>query len=316
MTKRSLTSTSPFVERLFAYFSERFPLMSHGILIVSYYSSNQFLAQILSNPGRAVQYSAFTLMGAITIFCMFLHLRVFDEHKDYEEDCKYYPERILSRGLISLKHLKIMGGIAISLEIGLSLLRGVEAFVAVMIAILYSFLMLKEFFIGKWLKKHFLTYAISHMLIMPLFALVIFSFTTLQYPWEAPAWYWLYAFVGFFVTLNWEVSRKIRAPEDEIEGIDSYTRVFGTYGAAYMVILIRIIDTAMVSFVGWHLGLSHWFYIVLIVLFCVCCNGLYQFRVHTNTKNAKLMEKYAGVYIIAFDLTLAIEIIRIYGINF
>lgn len=316
MTKHSLTSTSPFRERLSAYFQERFPLMSHGILIISYYSSNQFLAQVLVNPDTPVKYTGFTVMGAITIFCMFLHLRVFDEHKDYQEDCRHYPDRILSRGFITLKHLKIIGATAITLEIGLSLLRGLEAFLAVLIAILYSLLMLKEFFVGKWLKKHFLTYAISHMLIMPLFALVIFSFTTRQYPWEAPAWYWLYAFVGFFVTLNWEVSRKIKAPEDEITGVDSYTRVFGTYGAAYAVIFIRIIDTAMISFVGWHLGLSRWFYIVLIALFCICLNGLYQFRFHTNTKNAKLMEKYAGAYIIAFDLTLAIEIIRIYGITF
>ncbi len=316
MTKHNLTITSPFVEKLFAYFSERFPLISHGILIISYYSSNQFLAQVLVKPDSPVQYSTFTFMGAITIFCMFLHLRIFDEHKDYIEDCKHYPDRILSRGWIKLNHLKIIGGIAIALEIGLSLMRGFEAFVAVLIAIVYSLLMLKEFFIGKWLKKHFLTYAVSHMLIMPLFALVVFSFTTLQYPWEAPAWFWLYAFVGFFVTFNWEVSRKIRAPEDEIEGVDSYTQAFGTYGAAYIVILIRIIDTAMVSYVGWHLGLSHWFYIVLLILFGLCLKGLYQFRFHTNTKNAKLMEKYAGVYMIAFDLVLAIEIIRHYGINF
>lgn len=316
MKKQKINNHSPFYKRLLAYFAERFPLVSHGILIVSYYSSNQFLAQVLYDTDSPVRYSPFTFIGAITIFCMFLHLRVFDEHKDYKQDLKYYPDRILSQGLITLKHLKVIGAFAIGLEIVLSLIRGPEAFVAVVIAIFYSFLMLKEFFIGKWLRKHFLIYAFSHMLIMPLFALVIFSFTTLQYPWEAPAWYWLYAFVGFFVTFNWEVSRKIRAPQDEIEGVDSYTQVFGTYGAAYIVILIRIIDTVMVSFVGWHLGLSHWFYIVLIVLFCICLNGLYQFRFHTNTKNAKLMEKYAGIYIIAFDLTLAIEIIRQYGIDF
>lgn len=316
MTKHKLTAMSPFHTRLLAYFHERFPLLSHGLLIVSYYSSNQFLAQILSNPDNPVKYTGFTLMGAITIFCMFLHLRVFDEHKDRREDFKHYPNRILSRGLITLNHLKIIGAIAIALEIGLSLMRGFEAFVAVLMAIAFSLLMFKEFFVSQWLKKHFLIYAISHMLIMPLFALVIFSFTTSRYPWEAPAWYWLYAFVGFFVTFNWEVSRKIRAPKDEIEGVDSYTQVFGTYGAAYMVILIRIIDTAMISLVGWHLGLSHWFYIVLITLFCLCLNGLYQFRFHTNTKNAELMEKYAGAYIIAFDLTLAIEIIRMYGITF
>jgi len=247
---------------------------------------------------------------------MFFHLRIFDEHKDYEQDCRHYPNRILSRGLITLNHLKILAVITIGIEMVLCYYRGMPALVAGIMALGFSVLMRKEFFVGKWLKKHFLVYATSHMLIMPFFALVIFSFTTLKYPWEAPGWFWVYSFVGFFVTFNWEVSRKIRAPEDEIEGVDSYTQVFGTYGASYIVIIIRIIDTMMVSLVGWYLGLSYWFYVVLIALFCVCLFSLYRFRFHTTAESAKRMEKVAGMYIIAFDLILVIEIIRTYSITF
>ncbi|MBU0479718.1 MAG: UbiA family prenyltransferase [Proteobacteria bacterium] len=317
MTKNQvITPQSSFTTRLFAYFAERFPLFNHGILIVSYYSSNQFLAQALDNPGDPVKYSANSLLGAITIFCMFLHLRVFDEHKDYEDDCRYYPERLLQRGVISLKTLKVIGFIAISAELSLSFIRGIETFCAVLIAIGFSLLMLKEFFVRDWLKRHFLVYAFSHMLIMPLFALVAFSFTTGRFPWQAPPWFILYAFVGFFVTSNWEISRKIRAPDDEIEGVDTYSRVFGTYGAAYLVVLIRVIDTAMVWFVGMHLGLSPLFYTVLVLLFLVCLAGLFQFRFNTNSKTAKRMETYAGLYIIAFDLTLAVEIIHAFSIDF
>ncbi|MEN8142124.1 MAG: UbiA family prenyltransferase [Thermodesulfobacteriota bacterium] len=312
--KKEITISSPFPARLLAYSAERFPLINHGLLIVSYYSSNQFLAQILENPGNPVKYSGHTLLGAITVFCMFLHLRVFDEHKDYEEDCRHYPKRLLSRGIITLSHLKVIGFIAIATELILSYIRGWEAFCAVLIAIAFSLLMLKEFFVGNWLKHHFLVYAFSHMLIMPLFALVAFSFTTGRFPWQAPPWFWLYAFVGFFVTFNWEISRKIRAPEDEIPGVDSYSKIFGTYGAAYLVVLIRVIDTAMVWFVGRHLGLSPFFYAVLILLFLVCLIGLIQFRFKTNAQTAKRMETYAGIYIIAFDLTLAVEIIRAYSI--
>jgi 4-hydroxybenzoate polyprenyltransferase len=315
-TPAELTDSSPFLARLWAYQAERFPLLNHGVLIVSYYSSNQFLAQVLASPDSPVKYGSHSLMGAMCIFCMFLHLRVFDEHKDYVEDCQHYPERLLSRGLITLQHLKWVGGVALLTELILSGIRGLPALVASVIAILYSLLMLKEFFVGAWLRRHFLVYTISHMLIMPLFALVAFSFTTARWPWQAPAWFWVYAFVGFFVTLNWEVSRKIRAPEDEIAGLDSYSRIFGTYGAAYLVIFIRIIDTAMVSVVGWHLGLSPWFYCVLIGLFVVCLMGLYQFRFNTCTRTAKRMETYAGIYIVAFDLTLAVEIARAYGIRF
>lgn len=316
LTGLKLTGQSPFPRRFYAYLKERFPLFNHGILIISYYSSNQFLAQVLEETGDTIHYSPYSIMGGITLFCMFFHLRIFDEHKDYEDDCQYYPDRLLSKGWITLTHLKYFGAAAILIELILSFISGTPAFIAGLLAIGFSILMLKEFFISKWLKDHFLIYALSHMLIMPLFALVVYSFTTNKYPWEAPGWFWVYAFVGFFVTTNWEISRKIRAPEDEIDGVDTYSKIFGSYGAAYLVVFVRIIDTGMVFFVGYHIGLSVWFYIVLILLFLMTLVGLLQFRFNTSAKTAKRMETYAGLYIIAFDLTLAIEIIRAYPFSF
>jgi acyl-CoA synthetase (AMP-forming)/AMP-acid ligase II/4-hydroxybenzoate polyprenyltransferase len=313
---RSITAASPFAARLRAYLAERFPLLSHGVLIVSYYSANQFLAQVLTTPGsHGLHLHWRTLAGAVALFCVFFHLRVFDEHKDYAEDCRYHPHRVLQRGLITLRHLKILGALAIGLELSLAALVGWPALVALLLALGFSLLMLKEFFLGAWLRERFLLYSLSHMLIMPLLALQVFSFTTGRYPWQAPPWFWLYAFVGFFVTLNWEISRKIRAPEDELAGLASYSRTLGTFGAAYAVIAIRLIDTGMVYLVGWHLGLSPWFYGVLAALFLVCCYGLYDFRVHTSPRSAKRMETYAGMYIIAFDLTLAVELLRLHGLG-
>jgi len=196
-----------------------------------------------------------------------------------------------------------------------SAVRGFEALVSTLIVLIYSLLMLKEFFVKDWLKRHFLIYAFSHMLIMPLFAMVVYSFSTGNFLWQAPGWFWFYAFVGFFVTLNWEISRKIRAPDQELSGVDSYSKIFGTYGAGYAVLFIRFIDTMMVMMVGYHLGLSTWFYIVLVILYFVCVRGFYQFRVDTNARNAKRLETYAGMYIIAFDLILAVEIVRKVGVE-
>ncbi|MFL6198859.1 MAG: UbiA family prenyltransferase [Thermoanaerobaculia bacterium] len=310
----TLTPAAPFPRRLSAYLAERFPVLGHGVLIFAYYSSGQFLARTLDRPGRPMHYDLTSLLGGLTLFFFFFHLRVFDEHKDYAEDLRHYPHRILQSGVVTLRDLKILGGIAIALEIALCAWRGRATLAAWTAAFVFSLLMLKEFFVRDWLKRHFLIYATSHMMIMPLLSLLVFSFATGRWPWEAPPWYWVYAWVGFFVTLNWEVSRKIRAPEDEIEGVETYTRIFGTYGAAWVVLLIRVIDTGLVSLVGWHLGLSPWFYVALVALFLVSLTGFFQYRRHTNRKTAKRMETYAGMYIIAFDLILAIEIARKLGI--
>jgi 4-hydroxybenzoate polyprenyltransferase len=310
----ALTREAPFVRRLSAYLAERFPVLGHGVLICAYYSSNQFLARVLTEPGRPMRYDLSSLLGALTLFLFFFHLRVFDEHKDYAEDCVHYPHRVLQSGVITLRDLKILGGAAIALEVLLSALRGPAVLAAWAVAFVFSVLMLKEFFVRGWLKRHFLVYAVSHLLVMPFLSLTVFAFATGRWPWEAPFWFWMYAWVGFFVTFNWEVSRKIRAPEDEIEGVETYTRIFGTYGAAYLVLFLRVIDTALVALVGWHLGLSPWFYAALIALFLVCLVGFFQYRFHTSRKTAKRMETYAGMYIIAFDLILAVEIARRFGV--
>jgi 4-hydroxybenzoate polyprenyltransferase len=314
MTPPAPTRDSPFARRLAAYLRERFPLLGHGVLIAAYYSSNQFLARVLTEPGRRMHYDWTSLAGALTLFLFFFHLRVFDEHKDFNEDSRHYPDRVLQRGLVTLRDLRILGGLAIAAQLALSAWRGPAALAAWLAAFAFSFLMLKEFFAREWLKRHFLVYTVSHMLVMPLLSLMVWSFATGRYPWEAPFWYLVYAWVGFFVTFNWEVSRKIRAPEDEIEGVDTYSRVFGTYGAAWVVLGIRVVDTVLVILVGRHLGLGWGFTAALVALFAVCLVAFFQFRYHTSRKTAKRMETYAGIYIIAFDLILAAAISYRFGL--
>lgn len=311
----ALNQASPLVARWRAYFKERFPVLGHGILIASFFSSNQFLAHALTQPGTPVCYDTSSLSGYFAILCFFVHLRIFDDHKDYDEDCRNFPDRVLQRGVISLGELKLMGAVAIAIEFVLAGVAGAGALIAILAVFGYSLLMLKEFFAREWLKRHFLIYASSHMLVMPLLAVAVFSFATGAFPWQAPGWFWLYSFVGFFVGFNWEVSRKIRAPEEEREGVDSYTKIFGTYGAAYVVLLVRVIDTALVALVGYHLNLSLWFYAALVVLFAVCMIGFIHYRIWTTPQTARRMGLYAAIYIIAFDLTLAVEIARRYGLE-
>lgn len=311
----ALSPRRSLFQRWSAYLAERFPLLGHGILIFSFYSSNQFLAHALAAPGEPMRYDSSTLLGALTILGIFLHLRIFDDHKDYIEDCRHFPNRVLQRGEVSLRDLKWLLAVVVVAELLLAAVRGPGAVVSVFIVMGFSLLMLKEFFARDWLRQHFLVYASTHMLIVPLLAIAIFSFATGRYPWEAPRWYWLYSLVGFCVAFNWEVSRKIRAPEEETDGVDTYTKRFGTYGAAYLVLAIRVVDTALVTVVGLHLGLSSWFYAWLVILFAVCMIGFFQFRFQTSPITARRMQTYAGLYIVAFDLALAVELGRKYGLT-
>jgi 4-hydroxybenzoate polyprenyltransferase len=147
----ALTPASPFARRWRAYLHERFPPLAHGVMIVSYYSANQFLAQALTYGDRPLQYSLGTLLGALTVLGIFFHLRVFDEHKDYADDCLHYPERVLQRGIVTLPGLARVGAVCIVLELVCSAfwrpLPQPAALVAVLVALGYSLLMRYEFFV-------------------------------------------------------------------------------------------------------------------------------------------------------------------------
>lgn len=303
------------VHRLAAYLRERFPPIANGLLIFCFYSSNQFVAHALDRPGEPMVYDLSSLFGFLTILCFFLHMRIFDDHKDYRADCQFFPNRVLQRGVVTLGELKLLAGVVIAAEFALALLSGLPALMALAIAFAFSLLMLKEFFVGAWLRQRFLLYASVHMLIMPLLALTVWSFATGRYPWQIGVWFGIYALVNFFLAFNWEISRKLRVPEEEVEGLDSYTRLFGTYGAAYMVLLVRVIDTALVALVAYHLSLSKWFYGLLVLLFAICLFGFAQYYLQTSPRTARRMEVYAGLYIVVFDLALAIELGRAFGLE-
>lgn len=316
MSNNELTRESPYLKRLSTYLNQRFPLVSHLSMVFIYFLANQFLAQVLGNPDEKLIIGWFTPVGMLFLLCIFFHLRVFDEHKDYKDDVKNYPDRVLSKGVINLTDLKILGGIAIFIELICAAYSGTSAIIAVSIAIFFSWIMLHEFFISKWLRAHFILYAIGHMLIMPLLTATIFSFTMNRPFWEAPWLFWAYALADFFAFSNWEISRKIKMPEDEIKGVDTYSKHLGINRSANTVIVLRVLNTILAWIVGVYLNLGIFYYGGLIILFIITLFGMLRFRFKPNKKTAAQLEHYGGGYIILFYFILAAELFHQNGMTF
>ena len=98
----------------------------------------------------------------------------------------------------------------------LPLLLGVWAYMA---------LMFREFFAADRLRSAPILYAVSHMVVMLLivFYIMAAAWTDAASPAEiAP----LLA-TAFFVGLSAEIGRKIRAPQDEQPGVETYSALFG-----------------------------------------------------------------------------------------
>ena len=236
----------PLASRLIAWMHERFPL-ENAVLFVVLYIAALSVGRALTTAGPVT----WTLIDALAFFAVwsfFLMLRVFDEHKDYELDCHNHPERVLQSGQITLGHLKVLGAIAITLQIGFSL--GLDQglgpiSIAWAVVMTWSALMAVEFFCGAWLEQRLVLYALSHMLVMPM-ALVWMAQIgagSEPLPLEVSA----LAGLSFLSGAAFEVTRKLKAPEDERETIDSYTKVLGTTRAPIVVMILLALGTLVLG---------------------------------------------------------------------
>jgi 4-hydroxybenzoate polyprenyltransferase len=229
MTNVPLTLDAPLPLRLRAWAAERFPL-ANTVLVLVIYVTALLTGRALAGTGD-LWLSAADCAGFLGVWGFFLMLRVFDEHKDYVADVSNHPERVLQRGLVTLAHLKAVGAAAIGLQLVSVLVAG-SGPVAVRWAITmaWSLLMLKEFFAGAWLERHFLLYAASHLLAMPLALLWIAQTGAGDRPLGASAL--SLAAAGGLLGAVLEIARKVRAPEDERSGVVTYTQVLGIRGSA------------------------------------------------------------------------------------
>lgn len=296
------------------YLKERFPLQFNGVLILSYFAANYLLAYGASWPDERLSLSWRFPAGCIVLLLMFFHLRVIDEHKDYDQDRIVHPQRVLSRGLVTLDQLRAAGAIAVLLELGLSLLLGLPAFVMCLVLLVLSWLIYKEFYAGEWLNGHLLANAFLHLLVMPVYSLFVFAAAVERFPWNAPHEMLLYAWVSYGVGLAYELARKTRSPDDERPGLITYSAIIGPYPSAYWALTALFFSGALSALVGGLMRFGAWYHLAVGGMLLLVALGVLHFRLRTNTVTAARLPMYAGLFIFVFDWLLAVELIRLHGL--
>ncbi len=240
-----LSLQDPWRRRFKAWIDERFPL-GQAVLFTLVYLLALFYGRALDSPG-AIRLAAADLLGLLGFAAFFLMLRIFDEHKDYEIDLRNYPQRILQSGLITLDQLKGLCAGLILLQLGVSLWleSGFGPVVYLWLAVMaWSSLMAAEFFLGDWLQRRLVLYAVSHMLVMPLAIVWIVAMASPgKFP---PRETTLAAALGFCFGFVFEIARKTRAPADERDGVDTYSKRLGPGTAAWTVVALLAATTAIV----------------------------------------------------------------------
>ncbi len=247
----AVTHDSPLLARIGAWSLERYPPPITVINIIVYFTvvgvaKKLFGAEVIDFELER------DVLGAIAFSCFPLMIRVFDEHKDYEEDVHNHPDRILQRGIITLGHLKAVGAVAIGLQLGISLyLDGGFGIVtqAWLVVMGWSLLMAKEFFLGEWLEKRLFLYAFTHQLVSPMASYWIVCMAAQSQSAEPGSFptegIWPITLLLMASGFAIEVSRKFKAPSQERDTVDSYTKALGIGGAVITALIFLFAESVL-----------------------------------------------------------------------
>ncbi|MDX2081024.1 MAG: UbiA family prenyltransferase [Terrimicrobiaceae bacterium] len=212
--------------RWFVYQKERFPLLAHGPLILAFSLCALSYSVLLRGTDQFPPWPVIAV-AFVTSLISFLHLRLADEFKDFEEDSKYRPYRAVPRGLVTLRELGVLWVVTGLLQAALAAWLDWCLLPWLFLTWLYLGLMSKEFFCKEWLKKHPFTYMWTHMFIMPLIDLYASAcdwLPTEGWPPFGLFWFVIVSFLNGFIL---EIGRKIRAPKDEEHGVETYSVLWG-----------------------------------------------------------------------------------------
>lgn len=291
------------LKRSWIYQKERFPVFTYAIMVLSFTFSAASYSRICRQADGFVDITKF-ITGVITSFGFFFLLRVFDEFKDAEDDARYRPYRPVPRGLVTLREVGWAGAITIGIQLVLNAVIMPTMLWAYFVALLYMGLMTKEFFVAKWLKAHPITYMLSHMLIMPLIDLYTTGLDWINANASAPKGLIFFLVVTFFNGIVIEFGRKIRAPEAEEEGVDTYSALYG-HKRATIIWLLLLLVTCFIAYLAAHFaGYGIISVIVLVCLMAICSLPAILFLRGVDQKWAKKIETAAGIWTIGMYLTL------------
>jgi 4-hydroxybenzoate polyprenyltransferase len=303
MSDTTSPSTS-ILSRLWIYQGERFHVLGNGLLIAAFSFSAVSFSMLLRGA-IALPAVATLIVGFVSALFSFLQLRLADEFKDFDDDLRYRPYRPVQRGLVALRELGAVWILTALAQLGLAFWLNPALVPLLLIVWAYLGLMSKEFFVRTWLKAHPITYMWTHMLIVPLI-----DFYTTACDWRAAGpgvphagltWFLI---ASFFNGMVIEIGRKIRAPQDEEHGVETYSFLWGRaravlawLGALAATALCAGLAAVQIDFLIPAAAL-------LIIAFTATVVAAARFLQAPTTRRAKWIETISGLWTILMYLSI------------
>ncbi|MDO4701889.1 MAG: UbiA family prenyltransferase [Erysipelotrichaceae bacterium] len=240
------------LKRLHCYFSVMFPILPRLFLGLIVFNEIYFL--VLLNYGiTSFHIGLQELIGAYTIFAFYMWLRIADDFKDYELDKRLFKERPLPSGKVKKSDLIFVCSIVLLVSVILNAMY-MNNFIFFVVLHIYGYLMSKWFFKKNKIQSSLPLALITHNPVQIFVNIYVISFTCIKYqlhPFSLTTC--LVAFTLYFPSLIWELSRKIRAPQEETEYV-TYSKLFGYKKMIILVLILTIVDIVTNIILVWNLN--------------------------------------------------------------
>lgn len=240
------------LKRLNIYFKEMYPIIPRFLLGLIVFGEIYFIV-ILNNGVTDFHINHQEIIGGFTVFSFLMWLRIADDFKDYELDCRLFSHRPLPSGRVKKSDLGIFVSILIAVTVALNFFF-MNNFGFFLFLYIYGTLMSLWFFHKKKTQKSLPLALVTHNPVQMIMNIYIISFTCIKY--GLSAWTltnFLSAWTLYFPALIWEVSRKIKAPEDETEYV-TYSKLFGYKKSTKFVLILTWVDILTNVLLVWNLN--------------------------------------------------------------
>ena len=228
------------LKRLNIYFREMYPLIPRLLLGFIVFGEIYFIV-LLNNGVTDFNITAAEFIGGFTVFSFLCWLRIADDFKDYELDCCLFAHRPLPSGRVKKKDLAIFISLLIAVTVILNILF-LNNFPFFLFLYIYGTLMSLWFFHKKKIQKSLPLALVTHNPVQMILNVYIISFTCIKYGLPGiTLTNFLAMMTLYFPALIWEISRKIKAPEDETEYV-TYSKLFGYKKPVKFVLILTIAD--------------------------------------------------------------------------
>lgn len=277
------------LKRLNIYFKEMYPIPARLVLGAIVFLEMYFIVSL--NQGVVkFSFGLQEVVCAFTVFSFLCWLRIADDFKDYELDCRLFAHRPLPSGRVKKKDLRIFAAILIVFTLILNLLV-MNNFIFCLILYSYGSLMAVWFFQKHKIAKSLPLALVTHNPVQLILNTYIISFAVIKYDLQ---WFILTNFMALFTlylpALIWEITRKVRAPEEETEYV-TYSKLFGYKKTISFVMILTWIDITTNFILLWKLNK-----ISILLLLILVSWMTYQFMDYkkdpTRYRIVEKVEKY------------------------